>query len=87
MAYRSTALAALSDPTRRAIFERVARRPSAVGDLARGLPVFDGGATTVTIEHRTLECFGESADMVAGKLRGGWLGMLGRYVQYVAKSY
>jgi|SRR5581483_4835299 len=32
-------LAALGDPTRRVIFERVARRPSAVGDLARGLPV------------------------------------------------
>ena len=32
-------LAALGDPTRRAIFERVATRPSAVGELARGLPV------------------------------------------------
>ncbi|MBF6570891.1 MAG: winged helix-turn-helix transcriptional regulator [Candidatus Binataceae bacterium] len=32
-------LAALGDPTRRAIFERVAARPSAVGELARGLPV------------------------------------------------
>src|ERR1700676_4570381 len=31
--------AALGDPTRRAIFERVAARPSAVGDLAAGLPV------------------------------------------------
>jgi DNA-binding transcriptional ArsR family regulator len=31
--------AALGDPTRRAIFERVAAHPSAVGDLARGLPV------------------------------------------------
>src|SRR5271169_6618970 len=31
--------AALGDPTRRAIFERVVARPSAVGDLARGLPV------------------------------------------------
>src|ERR1700693_5625666 len=31
--------AALGDPTRRAIFERVAARPSAVGELARGLPV------------------------------------------------
>ena len=32
-------LAALGDPTRAQIFERVAARPSAVGDLARGLPV------------------------------------------------
>jgi len=42
MTYRLNAvesLAALGDPTRRAIFERVAARPSAVGDLARGLPV------------------------------------------------
>ncbi len=31
--------AALGDPTRRAVFERVAARPSAVGVLARGLPV------------------------------------------------
>lgn len=32
-------LAALGDPTRRAIFERVAAQPSAVGQIARGLPV------------------------------------------------
>ena len=31
--------AALGDPTRRAIFARVAARPAAVGELARGLPV------------------------------------------------
>ena len=39
MANALDSLAALGDPTRRAIFERVAARPSAVGDLARGLPV------------------------------------------------
>jgi len=39
-AYRALdSFAALGDPTRRAIFERVAAQPSAVGDLARGLPV------------------------------------------------
>ena len=32
-------LAALGDPTRRAIFERLAKRPAPVGELARGLPV------------------------------------------------
>ncbi len=32
-------LAALGDPTRRAIFERLAERPSAVGELADALPV------------------------------------------------
>jgi DNA-binding transcriptional ArsR family regulator len=38
-AYRGTALAALADPTRRVIFERVAERPCAVVELARDLPV------------------------------------------------
>ena len=33
------AFAALSDPTRRAVFERLAEGPRAVGDLADGLPV------------------------------------------------
>ena len=32
-------LAALGDPTRRAIFERLAAQPAAVVDIARGLPV------------------------------------------------
>ena len=38
MAY-STAIEALADPTRRRIFERLRRGPSAVGVLAEGLPV------------------------------------------------
>ena len=32
-------LTALADPTRRAIFERLADHPAAVGEIARGLPV------------------------------------------------
>jgi DNA-binding transcriptional ArsR family regulator len=32
-------LAALADPTRRAIFERLAKRPMPVGELAQGFPV------------------------------------------------
>ena len=39
MAYNSAAFAALADPTRRAVFERLADGPRAVGDLAEGLPV------------------------------------------------
>jgi len=35
----SMRFAALADPTRRQIFERVAKRPAAVGVLAQGLPV------------------------------------------------
>jgi DNA-binding transcriptional ArsR family regulator len=38
MAY-GTALAALADPTRRRVFERLKSGPKAVGALARGLPV------------------------------------------------
>jgi DNA-binding transcriptional ArsR family regulator len=39
MAYRTEGFTALADPTRRAIFERLAERPSAVGELAAELPV------------------------------------------------
>jgi DNA-binding transcriptional ArsR family regulator len=38
-ANRQAGLSALADPTRREIFERVAERPRAVGELADGLPV------------------------------------------------
>jgi DNA-binding transcriptional ArsR family regulator len=38
-AYRQDGWTALGDPTRRAIFERIAERPRAVGELARELPV------------------------------------------------
>jgi len=38
-AYQGNGLAALADPTRRTIFERVADRPRAVGELAGELPV------------------------------------------------
>jgi DNA-binding transcriptional ArsR family regulator len=56
------AFAALGDTTRRTIFERVAKRPTAVVDLARGLPVSrpavsqhlrvlkDAGLVTETLE-------------------------------------
>ena len=39
MAYQAEGFTALADPTRRAIFERLAERPSAVGELADELPV------------------------------------------------
>jgi DNA-binding transcriptional ArsR family regulator len=39
MANRIGALATLADPTRRAIFERLAAKPRSVGELAQGLPV------------------------------------------------
>lgn len=37
--YRIEGLTALGDPTRRAIFERLADGPQAVGELAKDLPV------------------------------------------------
>jgi DNA-binding transcriptional ArsR family regulator len=39
MAYSNAAFAALADPTRREVFERLAAGPRAVGDLAADLPV------------------------------------------------
>lgn len=39
MTNHGAVLTALADPTRRAIFERIASSPSAVGDLARQFPV------------------------------------------------
>lgn len=37
--YQADAWTALGDPTRKAIFERLAERPRAVGELARDLPI------------------------------------------------
>jgi DNA-binding transcriptional ArsR family regulator len=39
MTYQIDGFAALADPTRRTIFELIAERPQAVGELAGGLPV------------------------------------------------
>lgn len=39
MSYANSAFAALADPTRRQVFERLALGPAAVVDLAEGLPV------------------------------------------------
>jgi len=38
-AYRDGGLGLLGDPTRRAIFELLARRPCSVGELAQQLPI------------------------------------------------
>ena len=39
MAYANTAFAALADPTRREVFERLAAGGRSVGELAKGMPV------------------------------------------------
>jgi uncharacterized protein YndB with AHSA1/START domain len=41
------------------------------------------GGTRVTLEHRDLERFGESAEKLAGLLGGGWPTFLGFYAGYV----
>jgi DNA-binding transcriptional ArsR family regulator len=56
-------LAALADPTRRAIFEKLARRPMAVGELAQGLPV---SRPAVSQHLRALQ----AAKLVAFEKRG-----------------
>jgi DNA-binding transcriptional ArsR family regulator len=59
-------LAALGDPTRRAIFERVAGKPIAVGELARELPV---SRPAVSQHLRVLKDAGLVVDHAAGTRR------------------
>jgi len=69
MANSSNALngfAALGDPTRRTIFERIAEQPSAVGDLARGLPV---SRPAVSQHLRVLKEAGLVVEVAAGTRR------------------
>ena len=69
MAYQMLAgdsFAALADPTRRAIFERVAARQSAVVDVARGLPV---SRTAVSQHLRVLKEAGLVSETPAGTRR------------------
>jgi DNA-binding transcriptional ArsR family regulator len=66
MAYWLEGLAALGDPTRRAIFERLADRPRAVGELARELPV---SRPAVSQHLRVLKDAGLVIDRRAGSRR------------------
>ena len=56
----------LADPTRRAIFERLADRPSAVGELARELPV---SRPAVSQHLKVLKDAGLVIDLRAGNRR------------------
>jgi DNA-binding transcriptional ArsR family regulator len=60
------ALTALGDPTRRAIFERLADRPRAVGELARELPV---SRPAVSQHLKVLKQAGLVSDRAAGNRR------------------
>jgi DNA-binding transcriptional ArsR family regulator len=66
MAYQANGFAALGDPTRRAIFESLAARPRAVGELARELPV---SRPAVSQHLRTLKDAGLVIDHRAGNRR------------------
>ena len=66
MTNHAAVLAALADPTRRAIFERLARSPSAVGELARELPV---SRPAVSQHLKVLKSAGLVSDYAAGTRR------------------
>jgi DNA-binding transcriptional ArsR family regulator len=65
-AYASAGFAALGDPTRREIFARIAERPRAVGELARGLPV---SRPAVSQHLRVLKDAGLVLDRAEGNRR------------------
>ena len=64
--YGVAGLAALGDPTRRAIFERLADGPRAVGELARELPV---SRPAVSQHLKVLKDAGLVIDRAAGTRR------------------
>lgn len=66
MAYVMDGWAALGDPTRRAIFERLGGGPRSVGELARGLPV---SRPAVSQHLRALKSAGLVTDRPAGNRR------------------
>jgi DNA-binding transcriptional ArsR family regulator len=66
MTNHAAVLTALADPTRRAIFERLAQSPSAVGELARELPV---SRPAVSQHLKVLKEAGLVIDRAAGTRR------------------
>lgn len=66
MTFSTAGLAALGDPTRRAIFERVADHPCAVGEIARELPV---SRPAVSQHLKVLKEAGLVSDRPAGSRR------------------
>jgi DNA-binding transcriptional ArsR family regulator len=64
--YQLDGWTALGDRTRRAIFERLADQPSAVGELAKGLPV---SRPAVSQHLKVLKDAGLVVDQAAGNRR------------------
>jgi DNA-binding transcriptional ArsR family regulator len=67
--YRDGGLGFLGDPTRRAIFELIARRPRSVGELAGELPV---SRPAVSQHLRVLKDGGLVVDRAEGTRRVYW---------------
>jgi DNA-binding transcriptional ArsR family regulator len=65
-AYRDPGLGSLGDPTRRAIFELLARRASSVGELAEQLPI---SRQAVSQHLRVLKESGLVVDVAEGTRR------------------
>ena len=65
-AYHADGFSALADPTRRAIFESIAERPQAVGELAGALPV---SRPAVSQHLKVLKGAGLVVDRPAGTRR------------------
>jgi len=66
VAYQADPWAALGDPTRRAVFERLAQRPRAVGELAGELPV---SRPAVSQHLKVLKAAGLVIDRPSGNRR------------------
>lgn len=66
MATYQSALAALADPTRREVFERIAARPFSVGELAQELPV---SRPAVSQHLKVLKAAGLVTDQAIGTRR------------------
>jgi DNA-binding transcriptional ArsR family regulator len=66
MPYRTDGFTALADPTRRAIFERLAERPCAVGELAGEVPV---SRPAVSQHLKVLKAAGLVVDQADGTRR------------------
>ena len=66
--YQMDQWSALGDPTRREIFERLAARPQAVGDLAREMPV---SRPAVSQHLKVLKLAGLVTDQPVGNIHRG----------------
>jgi DNA-binding transcriptional ArsR family regulator len=66
MAYVSEQLAALADPTRLAVFERLAKGPAAVQEIAAGFPV---SRPAISQHLRVLKAAGLVLDEAVGNRR------------------